>query len=177
MGGGFTPLPTLLPQAQLGAANGTQPVLGKVSDCLKQLLYFPNPEKSTSHRFPGALGANLERFWSPTWPQTSSIMQPSWVSSADSSSKYRQPRSTVNKRSRATSPGPADHSKTSKNRSQDASIWRFLSIPFQNGLEALPRGLLETIFFEMYDFGCPTWGLKIAKRRDHLKPLRFFLPT
>ena len=101
-------------------------------------------------------------------------MQQSWISSADSSSKYRQPRSAVNNTSRATSPGPADHSKTNKNRSQDASIWRFLSIPFQNGLEALPRGLLETIFFEMYDLGCPTWGLKIAKRRDHLRGSIFF---
>ena len=126
MGGGFTLLPSLLPQAQLGALNGTRPVLGRVSDCLKQLLYFPNPEKSTSHRFPGALGANLERFGSPTWPQTSSNMQQSWISSANSSSKYRQPRSAVNNTSRATSPGPADHRRTSKNRSQDGSIWRFL---------------------------------------------------
>ena len=143
----------------------------------QEAAQLPNPQKSTSHRFLTALGANLERFWSPTWPQTTSNMQQSWISSANSSSKCRQPRSAVNNTSRATSPGPADHNKTSKNRSQEVSIWRFLSIPFQNGLEALPRGLLETIFFEMYDLGCPTWGLKIAKRRAHLRPLRFFWST
>ena len=143
----------------------------------QEAAQLPNHQKSTSHRFPDALGANLERFWSPTWPQTASNTQQSWISSANSSSKCRQPRSAINNTSRATSPGPADHSKTSKNRSREASIWRYLSIPLRNGLEALPRGVLETIVFEMYDFGCPTWGLKIAKRRDHLKPLRFFLPT
>ena len=143
----------------------------------QEAAQLPNPQKSTSHRFLGALGANLERFWSPTWPQTASNMQQSWISSANSSSKYRQPRSAVNNTSRATSPGPAAHSKTSKNRSQDVSIWRFLSIPVQNGIEALPRGLLETIFFEMYDFCYPTWATQIAKKRDHLRGVRLFLHT
>ena len=35
VGGGFTLLPSLLPQAQLGALNPRRPVWGRVSDCLK----------------------------------------------------------------------------------------------------------------------------------------------
>ena len=134
-----------------------------------------NSQNSTSHRFLDALGANLARFWRSTWPRTAANMQPSCPSSADLSSKYRQARSTVNNRSRATSPGPAGHSKTSEKCFQDASILMFLSIPFQNGCEALPRGLLATDFFEMYDFGCPTWGSKIAHKREPLKLPQTFL--
>ena len=141
----------------------------------QETALLPNLQKSTSHRFPGALGANLERFWSPTWPQTTSIMQPSWVSRLNSSSKCRQPRSIVNNTSRAIFPGPADHSYTTKNRSQDLSICRFLSFPFQKGVEALPRGLLETVFFEIYDFRTPTWGSKFEKKNESLRHRRVFL--
>ena len=151
MGGGYPP-PHPPPTGPTWATKGPSPCLGHNLTSFQKAAQLPNRQKSTSHRFLGALGSNLERFWSPTWPQTTPNMQQSWISSVNSSSKYRQPRSAVNKTSRATSPGPADHSKTNKNRSQEASIWRFLSIPFQNGVEALPRGLLEMIFFEMYDF-------------------------
>ena len=138
---------------------------------------LPNLQKSPSHRFPGALGANLERFWSPTWPQTTSIMQASWVSRLNSSSKCRQPRSIVNNTSRAIFPGPADHSYTTKNRSQDLSICSFLSFPFQRVSKRFQEASWKRFSSKSTIFA-PLLGAQNSKKRATiLDTAEFFEPT
>ena len=59
MGGGFTLLPTLLPQAQLGPLKVPHPVLGRGSDRPKKQLNFQTPKNRLRTASRALLG--------PTW--------------------------------------------------------------------------------------------------------------
>ena len=146
MGGGFTLLPTLLPWAQLGRGKLSRPVRAPSSACLSKSANIEIAKnlilgdlEAVLAPIKGPLGLH---FWLPTASSIQSMLDPS----ANTTTKKRQPRDTVNIGSRSTCAVCVSHGTCLENRCRDLSMLCLLGTFLAIRLKSATKTPLEDDF-------------------------------
>jgi len=152
VGGGFTLLPTILPQAQVGRLKVPRPIRANCFDCPGKCSNI----ETSQNRFWIDFESILEPIWGNLGlrfrPPTGSKMHFGLEASVNITANVRQPRNTVNIGSRSTCVVCVFPCAYTKNRLLELRLLSFFRLLLQDAFGWPPRRLLNTIFFKNYYF-------------------------